>query len=89
MSAYQTLYSVHLSQRDPSKRRTIHRLGSAELPTPSALAIVKYDDGAYYLLYLDDSGSELTDTLHDSVVAAMSQAEWEFGIAATAWSAAE
>jgi hypothetical protein len=56
------------------------------LPTPSSLAIASYpgEDG-YYLFYLDPSGEELTDTFHDSVDAAMQQAEWEFGVRPEEW----
>ncbi|WP_309670156.1 hypothetical protein [Gemmatimonas sp.] len=45
-------------------------------------------DGAegYYLLYLGESGAELTDTFHESIAQAMKQAEHEFGVLPKDWS---
>jgi len=50
------------------------------------LRIVKYiDDPGYYLLYCDEHGQELTDTYHESLADAMTQAEWEFQVRAHDW----
>lgn len=65
---------------------TRHIVGDTPLPQPAELRIVKYDcDSGYYLFYCDDSGSEMTDTYHDTVRQAMSQAELEFGIRPEEW----
>ena len=64
--------------------------GRARLPNPtqaSNLLIAKYpDDHGHYLLYLDENGVELTDTVHDSLTDALAQAEWEFDVKAEEWS---
>jgi hypothetical protein len=46
-------------------------------------------DPGYYLFYCDDSGVEFTDTYHDSLDQALSQAEWEFRTKADEWEVAE
>jgi len=56
--------------------KTRHYHGTEELSPPSELRIVRFpDDAGFYLLYFDQDGSELTDTYHDSLEEAMSQAE--------------
>ena len=66
--------------------RTRHFRGGVLLPPPSQLQIAQFSgDSGYYLLYLDDSGNEMTDTYHDSIDAALSQASWEFGITRDEW----
>ena len=59
--------------------RTRHiRDGEAE-GAFAQLAIARYPDGAgYYLLCLDAEGAVVTDTYHDSVEAAVEQADYEF-----------
>jgi hypothetical protein len=48
--------------------------------------IVELDPGGgFYLLYLDDRGSEMTDTWHESVALAMEQAEYEFCLSPKEW----
>jgi hypothetical protein len=44
-----------------------------------------HDDSGYYLLYLDETGEELTDTYHDSLEKAFSQAEREFQCKEEEW----
>ncbi|MGH9906104.1 MAG: hypothetical protein ACRD8U_11055 [Pyrinomonadaceae bacterium] len=57
-----------------------------ELKAPHRLAIVQIPpEQGYYLLYLDEEGNELTDTYHDSLEAALEQAEWEFNVGANEW----
>ena len=86
MSQHNTLWTVQLGPQHKPTGRTVHRLGTTELPAPSSLAITTYPgDQGYYLIYLDATGEELTDTLHDSPDAAMEQAEWEFGVRASEW----
>jgi hypothetical protein len=49
------------------------------MPPFAALAIATYRDAeGYYLFYLDDDWNEVTDTWHESLDAAMSQAEFEY-----------
>jgi hypothetical protein len=58
-----------------------------EVPPPVSLRIVQYeaDEPRAYLFYCDDSGEEMTDTLHDSMEEAMDQAEAEFGVQRHEW----
>lgn len=42
-------------------------------------------DPGYYLLYLDESGEEITDTYHDSLEKALDQAKWEFNVEPDEW----
>lgn len=58
----------------------------AELPTPCELLIAQLppDDG-YYLLYLDSTGTEITDTYHDTLEEAFAQAKWEFSVEPSEW----
>ena len=53
---------------------------------PTELHIVQYEfDAGYYLFYCDESGTEITDTYHESLEKAMAQAEWEFGTKNDEW----
>ena len=57
-----------------------------ELPAPHSLMIAQLQpDRGYYLLYLDESGEEITDTYHDSLEKALEQAEWEFNVKTDEW----
>ena len=89
-------YSVELAL-DPSKHRptgnTRHYYGSpldpdeqVPVPVPTTLRIVQYDgEAAFYLLYLDAAGNELTDTWHQTLDDAKHQAEFEFNVAPDEW----
>ncbi len=58
---------------------TRHVVGGVEVTDFSVLAIAQYDgDPAVYLFYCDDAWDTITDTWHDSVEAAIHQAEFEF-----------
>jgi hypothetical protein len=58
---------------------TRHVVEGAEVEDFAALAIVQYDgDEGVYLLYCDGGWGAVTDTYHDSVEAAVAQAEFEF-----------
>lgn len=57
-----------------------------------ALKILRYDEpqnprptGGFYLMATDADGRELSDTWHEDMDAAFSQAEYEFGIGRDAW----
>ena len=82
---YQVLREISLLP-STSTGRTKHFAGSRELPTPAKLQIAQYVNGSgFYLFYLDDHGSIMTDTFHDSMEGAMDQAQWEFDIEMKDW----
>jgi hypothetical protein len=67
--------------------RGMRRAGDLEmtpLPDPQAVEVVE-QDGAIYLLRLDDRGECLADTWHETVEAAKAQANFEFGIEDSEW----
>jgi hypothetical protein len=77
--------SVKIAGNGTPTLATRHTVNGVEIPKVSSLVIATYADGDYYLLYLDAKGSELTDSCHDSIEAAKSQAELEYGIAPDRW----
>ena len=86
MSNYQVTQKVILSAQNQPTGKTKHFKGQEELPTPHSLKIVKYPDGfGYYLLYFDKQGNELTDTYHEQLEDAVSQAKWEFSVNIEQW----
>lgn len=59
--------------------RTRHVARGVELGPASALAIARYpNDQGFYLFYLDETGTVVTDTYHDSVEQARAQAAFEY-----------
>ena len=85
-----TLKRVVLSQRHKPTGKTRHYIGIEPLSPPVSLEIVKYSEAeGCYLLYLDGSGHEQTDTWHASMRAAIEQAEWEFGVTEDEWESVE
>jgi hypothetical protein len=63
-----------------------HSEGGRLLPTPASLQIAKFDNNpVYYLLYLDSTGEEMTDTDHPSLEEAMAQAQREFQVQVAEW----
>ncbi len=83
---YSIIRRVYLTENNHSTGRTRHYHGNKEIPVPTELRIVKYDDDpGYYLLYFDENENELTDTYHSSIVEAFAQAEWEFKILPDQW----
>jgi len=57
-----------------------------EAPVPALLRIVQYEDAwGFYLFYCDADGVEFTDTLHETVDLAKSQAEFEFNVKPNEW----
>ncbi len=62
-----------------SKGVTSHRVGDDSISNIYSVSISQYDeDDGFYLLYLDENGIEITDTYHNSLNDAVSQAEFEF-----------
>ena len=58
---------------------TRHVVYGAEVTEFAALAITQYDgDEGVYLFYCDEAWETVSDTYHDSVEDAISQAEFEF-----------
>jgi hypothetical protein len=59
---------------------TRHTVDGTLTEAASALAVASYGDppSGFYLFYLDENGTVMTDTLHDSVEAALDQAAFEY-----------
>ena len=58
---------------------TIHRRGGEVLNPASKLAICRYEEeNSYYLFYCDENWEVITDTWHQSMDDAKSQAEFEY-----------
>ena len=86
MNDYTFHFEIRLDERHQPTGRTIHRKGSEVLPAPSTLRIASLPGApGVYLLHFDPAEREITDTFHDSVEDAMTQAEWEFGILPSEW----
>lgn len=80
------LRSVELEAHHKPSGRTRHLVEGKKMLVPSSLSIVRYEgDAGVYLLYLSESGEEMTDTYHDTIEEAMSQAEFEFGVLPHEW----
>jgi hypothetical protein len=80
------LRRVQLGPLHQPTGKTRHFYGSETLPPPSELRIVKYsDDPGFYLFYCDSNGREFTDTYHETLEAAMLQADWEFAVKRNEW----
>lgn len=63
-----------------STGETRHVVGDDERNDFAALAVAQYEEeDGVYLLYCDDDWDAITDTHHDSVEQAITQAESEFG----------
>jgi len=66
--------------------KTRHYRSGEECPPPAELRIVQFsDDPGFYLFYHDATGTELTDTYHESIAEAKAQAEFEFEIKPEEW----
>jgi hypothetical protein len=86
MSDYKVIKRFFFKEDTKSTGKTVHYSGRNELPVPFSLEIIQYnDDAGYYLFYLDKNGEVQTDTYHDSLQAAMEQAQWEFDISEDDW----
>jgi hypothetical protein len=75
-----------LQDRHQPTRATHHIIGGEDMPPPASLRIVRYEnDTAYYLLYCDAAGREMTDTWHEALIGAIRQAEFEFRVTPDEW----
>jgi hypothetical protein len=64
--------------------RVVDGIGASTLPAPTSVEVVE-QDGAFYLLRLDDDGKCIADTWHETVAAAKAQANFEYGIREEDW----
>ena len=64
---------------------TRHTVGGEPMPLPASLEIVDREGEGFYLLYLDASGEEMTDTWHQTLDDAKHQAEFEFNVRPGDW----
>lgn len=79
------LRRVNLGPQHRPTGFTRHYRGNL-LPPPAELRIARIgDDPGFYLLYYDSSGSEQTDTYHDSLALALEQARLEFNVEPDDW----
>lgn len=96
MSEYQIHRRIRLQPHHQPTGKTRHTSGTIsengelirgpELPAPHALMIAQLSpDPGFYLLYLDESGEEITDTYHDTLENALDQATWEFNVEPDEW----
>ncbi|NLK66670.1 MAG: hypothetical protein GX282_04260 [Campylobacteraceae bacterium] len=80
------LYKIYLKDNILQASKTLHFCGNDILPKPFALSIVQYDaDDGFYLFYLNKFEEEQTDTYHETLEDAFSQAEFEFGVKKEDW----
>jgi len=87
MSTEIILKQAVLSDRHIPTGRTVHHVGGTVAPTPAVLQIARYEgDPGFYLFYCSATGEVLTDTYHQTLDAALHQAEFEFGIRGSEWS---
>lgn len=82
---YKVIKEVLLVLKEPTGK-TKHIIGDKQMPTPFKLQIAQYDgDAGFYLFYLDDKDMVMTDTYHETIEGAESQAEWEYGVGSNEW----
>ncbi|MEW4488924.1 hypothetical protein AB1L42_12630 [Thalassoglobus sp. JC818] len=80
------LRRIQLTLANRPTGNTRHFGGGEFLPVPAELRIVQYEnDAGFYLFYCDKTGLKITDTYHDSIEQAMTQASFEFTIHEDEW----
>ena len=86
MNDSRVVCSYRLTCTNNETGKTRHFFGNDLAAIPSELRIVSFanDDGVY-LLYFDGEGNEITDTYHENVEMAKSQAKWEFNVRESDW----
>ncbi len=86
MKPYRILYRVKLGPKHKATGFTEHIIHGEPMEMPTELWIAQFPgEQVVYLYYCDDTGLELSDTLHDSVPLAMEQAELEFCVTPSEW----
>jgi hypothetical protein len=89
MSEFRSLLRVELGSHHLRPGRTNHRIsdssGIRDFPPFKALEICSYPgDSGFYLMYEPETGQG-TDTHHETLEDALSQAQWEFNILPAEW----
>lgn len=85
MALSKIIMSVQLKDHR-STGLTRHYRNGVLIEKPASLKIVQFDgDPGYYLIYLNSSGDELTDTYHDTLEKAQKQAELEYDVKPEEW----
>ena len=81
-----TLWRVALQNHHRSTGATRHYKDGSVIRDVSELRIVRFPNSTEcYLLYFDEAGIEMTDTLHDDIAGAMEQARFEFNVQNDEW----
>ena len=93
MAKFLTILRVVLGANHRRPGRTRHAIvdvnGQQEFPPFVRLEIAQYPgDSSYYLLHICEDG-KIADTNHETLEAAMHQAEWELGILQSDWEAVQ
>jgi hypothetical protein len=82
------LYRVKLGAQHRPTGFTRHIVHGEPMEAPTHLRISQFPgEKEVYLFYCDDTGLELSDTLHDTVALAMEQADLEFCVRPDEWEA--
>ena len=80
------LYWTRIDKRHRRTGNTQHLNLSTGRPDPIPHFLgIHQDSGSFYLSHLDAEGTFITDTMHDSIQDAMSQAEFEFVGTSATW----
>jgi hypothetical protein len=86
---WEPAFSVSLANHEGTGF-TRHYSEGQVLPMPASLQIVRPSSGGgVYLIYLDATNVEMTDTFHANVEEAFAQAASEFGVLPSEWQAVE
>lgn len=85
--AYKILYEMYLPPKTKRTGKTTHyHNGTVIKAIPQKLQIVQYEnDNGFYLIQIDSTNNELSDTYHDSIEDAKDQAAWEFDLKEFDW----
>ena len=85
MTDFKMIKKVYLNPHHKETGRTVHTVYGKPMSRPVELKIVDNDGDGYLLLYCDENGEEITDTWHETIEGAVSQAEWEFQVKSNEW----
>jgi hypothetical protein len=86
MNAKRVLWQLTLESGRKPTGKTQHFRDGQVLGPPDRLQIAQFPgDNGYYLLYLDETGREQSDTWHQFEADAMAQAKFEFEVEAAEW----
>ena len=86
MSDYRIFKQINLGPQHVPTGKTHHYDEDQELPHPTTLKIIKFENTeGFYLLHFDTWGNEITDTFHETIDDAMAQADWEYQVKSDEW----